>query len=99
MYENIKILPLNRIIRDPVLTAQIYNMMYHRGSVPTKTDYPNFNLGSQSSTPKITEVKIQTNDRRQELLLALKELKSKSFKTKQDKESIGIIEATLKNGY
>ena len=36
-------------------------------------------------------------DRKTELMAALRELESKSIKTKQDKDSIGIIKAALKN--
>lgn len=89
---------LNRIVKDPIVTSQIYNMIYHRGIPPQKNEskYQSF---SQESFPKITEVKTPTNTRKQELLNALNELKNKPLKSKQDKESIGIIEAALKNGY
>ena len=95
----VKFYLLNRITKDPILSAQIYNMMYQRGQPPLKSDFKVSTIEIPKSVPKISEVKPQFNSRRQELMDALQELKSKNIKTKQDKESIAIIEATLKNGY
>ena len=95
----VKFYLLNRITKDPVLSAQIYNMMYHRGQPPSKSDFKINTIEIPKTMPKISEVKPQFTSRRQELMDALQELKSKNIKSKQDKESIAIIEATLKNGY
>jgi hypothetical protein len=60
---------------------------------------------SHVSTPKPikktnkVEVKTKPSNTSQDLRLTLKELKSKTNKTKKDKESIGILEAVIKNGY
>ena len=48
---------------------------------------------------KSTEPSKVMIDKPQDLQFTLDELKSKSFKTKKDKESIGILEAVIKNGY
>ena len=92
---------LNRIVKDPVLTAQIYNMIYYRGLPPQKSQvvYSNHREAQEISLPTITEVKNPVNSRKQEMLNALKELKNKPIKSKQDKDSIGILETVLKNGY
>lgn len=92
---------LNRVVKDPVLSAQIYNMIYHRGLPPQKEQvvYSNFKEVPEVVLPTITEVKNPMNSRKQEMLNALKELKNKPVKTKQDKDSIGILETLLKNGY
>lgn len=37
------------------------------------------------------------SNKKEELLLALKELKSKSKKTQKDKDTIGVLEVVLKN--
>jgi len=101
MIKHLKFYFLNRIVKDPIVTAQIYNMMYHKGPAPKKEvgviEQPRF-----QELPKLHEVqsipKVQA-PRSSGMIAALNELKSKSVKTKQDKESIGILEAALKNGY
>lgn len=53
----------------------------------------------KSVLPTISSVAVQpsTSNRRKEMMSALSELKAKTIKTKQDKDSIGILEAALKN--
>ena len=85
---------LNRIVKDPMLSAQVYHMIYHKG-VPPKVEYklPTY------EPSKVTEVKSVPSQKVSDVRSALLELKSKSIKTKQDRESISMLEAALKNGY
>ena len=85
---------LNRIIKDPLLSAQVYHMIYHKGA-PPKIEYkiPAY------EPPKVTEVKSVPSQKVSDVRSALLELKSKTIKTKQDRESISMLEAALKNGY
>ena len=93
MIKYLKFYLLNRLVKNPVVTAQIYNMMYQDGTVP-KLDIPYIPpVEMITSVPKIEIPK----NRKQQLQEGLDYLKSKVDKTKQDKESIGIIEAALKN--
>jgi len=89
---------LMRLVKDPITTAQIYHMMYHNGLPPNKFEpkYKTFE-GEKLSIP--SEPKVKTSNKRQEMVNALNELKSKTNKTKQDKESISILEASMKNVY
>jgi hypothetical protein len=75
------------------LTAQVYQMIYKNGSAPIKTE-PKSHTHNQ---PKNTQDTPPKSEKAQTLINALSELKSKPIKTKQDKDSIGIIEAILKN--
>lgn len=56
-------------------------------------------LAPEQNPPTVNSVSnsLSGSSRRRELLAALSELKSKPLKTKQDKESIGVLEAALKN--
>lgn len=94
MIKLLKFWLLNRVIKNPTLSAEIYQMMYqNRVFVRPATPYV-----EQTSTPvSAVSVPSSSSNRRRELLAALTELKSKPLKTKQDKESIGMLEAALKN--
>lgn len=94
MIKLLKFWLLNRVIKNPTLSAEIYQMMYqNRVFVRPATPYV-----EQTSTPvSSVSVPSSSSNRRRELLAALTELKSKPLKTKQDKESIGMLEAALKN--
>ena len=87
---------LNRITKNPQLSAEIYQMIYHN-RVFTRNDYAISKINETSSVQSIATNSV--SNRKKEMISALNELKSKSIKTKQDKESISIIEAALKNGY
>jgi hypothetical protein len=82
---------LNKFIKDPVLSSKICDMLYDEQS-HVSTPKP------IKKTNKV-EVKTKPSNTSQDLRLTLKELKSKTNKTKKDKESIGILEAVIKNGY
>ena len=84
---------LNRLVKNPIVTAQIYNMMYQNG-MPPKSETPY--IPPVEKVHSIPRVEPPTT-RKQQLQEGLNYLKSKQDKTKQDKESIGIIEAALKN--
>ena len=103
MIKHLKFYMLNRIVKDPILTAQIYNMIYHKGTPPKKevtispvpvTTPISFSPEVQIPTP---EKKFVPKSEVDELKSQLQYLRNKTFKTKQDKESMGILEAVLKN--
>ena len=95
MIKLLKFWLLNRVIKNPTLSAEIYQMMYqNRVFIRPATPYV-----EQMHKP-ISSVSVAaspSSNRRSELLSALTELKSKPLKTKQDRESIGMLEAALKN--
>ena len=95
MIKLLKFRLLNRVIKNPTLSAEIYQMMYqNRVFVRQANPYV-----EQTHKP-ISSVHLApspSSSRRSELLSALTELKSKPLKTKQDRESIGMLEAALKN--
>jgi len=94
MIKLLKFWLLNRVIKNPTLSAEIYQMMYqNRVFIRLATPV------EQTSTTPVSSVSVapSSSNRRRELLSALTELKSKPLKTKQDKESIGMLEAALKN--
>jgi hypothetical protein len=81
------------MIGDPKLTAQIYQMMYHNTPVPAVqvAEY------REKSDVVLGETKTQPKSKREELIESLDFLKKKKIKTKQDKESIDLLESVLKN--
>lgn len=82
---------LNKYIKDPIIAVKVYQILYEKGQMPEI-------LAPSTSTPK-TESKVVITEKPQDLQSTLEELRSKTFKTKKDKESIGILEAVIKNGY
>ena len=102
MIKLLKFWLLNRVIKNPTLSAEIYQMMYERRVFirpSATTTQPNFvDIDSPlMSASSLTATSSSFSNKRRELLSALTELKSKPLKTKQDKESIGMLEAALKN--
>jgi hypothetical protein len=87
---------LKRMVKDPTTTAQVYHMMYCGGQPPKKTETVPQVSPSYPEVQSIS-VKPKTKTRRQEIIDNLNYLKSKPTKTKQDKDSIGVLEAVLKN--
>jgi hypothetical protein len=94
---------LKRFIKDPTLSAEIYQMLYHKKTFIPQTNkwvgLPPITVGipfiddvekPTSTTPKISE-------RKKQLLESLQTLSNKPLKSKQDKESIEILKAVLKN--
>lgn len=93
MMKLLKFWLLNRVIKNPTLSAEVYQMMYQNRLFFR----PHTTIVEQVSQP-ISVIPVKPNSsQRRELLSALTELKSKTVKTKQDKESIGMLEAALKN--
>jgi len=90
---------LNRVVKDPILTAQVYHMIYHKGNPPQKTQTNPLIESKENESPKISGIRVPSNSGKSQLISALMELKAKPNKTKQDKDSIGMLEAALKNGY
>lgn len=84
---------LKRMIGDPKLTAQIYQMMYHNTTAPAVqvVEY------KEKSNVVLGEIKSQPKSKKDEVIESLEFLKKKRFKTKQDKESIDLLESVLKN--
>ena len=82
---------LNKYIKDPIIAVKVYQILYEKGQMPEI-------LAPYTVTPK-TESKVVITEKPQDLQSTLDELRSKTFKTKKDKESIGILEAVIKNGY
>lgn len=93
---------LNKIVKDPYLAAKIYEMIYHQVKFDgTPTVYnATVQVANITSNQESLE-KSQPLDKkaleRKELEKTLIYLKAKSVKTKEEKDSIGIIEAVLKN--
>jgi len=98
MLKHYKYYLLHKLIKDPIVAAQVYHMIYRGGQPPKKEfkiEMPSFSESVVKSIPvsKSPAVKSETD----ELMDKLTYLKSKQVKTKQDRDSIGIIEAVLKN--
>lgn len=106
MKEIIRFWLLKRVIKNTELTAEIYQMLYkHKTYVRAVPPQPQVQPTWEIPKPVLSSVFVNPpvlpklpSDRNTELMAALRELESKSIKTKQDKDSIGIIKAALKNG-
>lgn len=70
-----------------MMAAQIYQMIYQNKQLPTQ----------QVEAVKGVTNQISPTNKKEELEESLKYLKSKTLKTKKDKESINIIESILVN--
>jgi len=93
---------LNKIVKDPYLAAKIYEMIYHQVKFDgTPTVYNATVQVANISNNQENSEKSQSTDKktleRKELEKTLIYLKAKPVKTKEEKDSIGIIEAVLKN--
>jgi hypothetical protein len=76
-----------RTTKNPMMAAQIYQMIYQNKQLPTQ----------QVEAVKGATNQISPTNKKEELEESLKYLKSKTLKTKKDKESINIIESILVN--
>lgn len=85
----LKYLIIYRTTKDPMMAAKIYQMIYHPEKT-TNTQVFEYVKPSVVETPRVS-------DKKQEIISSLNYLKSKSVKTKQDKESIYSLEMVLKN--
>ena len=103
MIKLLKFWLLNRVIKNPTLSAEIYQMMYERrvfirpSATTTQPNFVDIDSPLMSASSLTATSSSSFSNKRRELLSALTELKSKPLKTKQDKESIGMLEAALKN--
>jgi hypothetical protein len=91
----LKYLIIFKTTKDPLLAAQIYQMIYHpeiKQSIINITNEPILKFSDKPivETPKSV-------DKKEELKKSLEYLKSKKNPTKQDKDSIYTIEMVLKN--
>ena len=80
------------MVKDPVLSAQVYDLLYNGRKLPD-LQFVNPKMDSIEIKPKPTEV----NGERMDIVESINILKSKSFKTKEDKEKISMLEVILKN--
>lgn len=104
MFKLIRYFLIKRTIKNPLLAARVYQMIYHP-EVSVHWDKPH----SPSKYRDFDETPVQsprnTNYRqgnvvlteRQEIENALRELQNKPKKTIADKTSIGMLEAVLAN--
>ena len=85
-------LTLKLLLKDPIITAKVYKILFE--------DESSYQEPKQVKSNR-TIVKKQTPEKKPEndLQRTLRELKSKPNKSKKDKESIGILEAVIKNGH
>jgi hypothetical protein len=86
MRKLLSILLIRLIVKDTDESIKIFNTVF-KPSVDAHT------YGNVSVTPQ----QIKPVTKREELLESLEFLKNKKVKTKQDKESIDIINSVLKN--
>jgi hypothetical protein len=85
-------LTLKLLIKDPIITAKVYKILFE--------DEFSYQEPKQVKLNKTTQVKPTTTKKPEnDLQRTLRELKSKPNKSKKDKESIGILEAVIKNGH
>jgi hypothetical protein len=100
MKEIIRFWFLKRIIKDAILSAEIYQMLYHKKTFVTPNHFPITKVyeeteGNFKTNPNKTIS--QFSDRKKQLIDSLKVLMDKKIKTNQDKESIEILRAVLQN--
>jgi len=85
-------LTLKLLLKDPIITAKVYKILFE--------DEFSYQEPKQLKLNKTTQVKPTTTKKPENhLQRTLRELKSKPNKSKKDKESIGILEAVIKNGH
>jgi hypothetical protein len=85
-------LTLKLLLKDPIITAKVYKILFE--------DEFSYQEPKQVKVNKETQVKPTTIKKpKNDLQKTLRELKSKPNKSKKDKESIGILEAVIKNGH
>lgn len=96
MKEIIRFWMVKRMIKDSILSAEIYQMLYHKKTfLPSVTNPTQVVYGPiETPTPKVTP---QPSERKKQLMDSLKVLMDKKIKTQQDRESIGILKAVLQN--
>jgi hypothetical protein len=86
------LLTIRFVVRNTDEAIKIYNALFSAQNNNVKNDV----VGITGTTKPIVQIKKPTT-KKDELLESLGYLKSKKIKTKQDKDSIGVLEAVLKN--
>lgn len=97
MFKYWKFYLLKKLVGDPIVASQIYHMLYNGGQPPRvdyKIEVPSI---PQTSPKSVSGTKIDISSKKTEMMEALNFLRTKTYKSKQDKESISILEAALKN--
>ena len=80
-------------IRNTDESIKIYNALF---STPKDEPKKPSELITGTTKTRVVEIK-KPSTKKEELMESLKYLKDKQSKTKQDKDSIGVLEAVLKN--
>jgi len=86
------LLTIRFVVRSTDEAIKIYNTIFSEKKVENKTDI----IGFTGTTQPIVQIK-EPKNKKDELLESLNYLKNKKLKTKQDKESMDVLEAVLKN--
>jgi hypothetical protein len=86
-------LTIRLFIRNTDEALKIYNTLF---SKPTNEPKKSSESIIGTTTKRLVEIKTPST-KKEELMESLKYLKEKQSKTKQDKDSIGVLEAVLKN--
>jgi hypothetical protein len=92
MKKLVMFLIIRLFIRNTDEAIKIYNTLFSKELTEPKKSS---SIKGTTSKP-IVEIK-KPSTKRDELIESLSYLKTKSSKTKQDKDSIGVLEAVLKN--
>lgn len=95
MKEFLRFYFLNKLVKNPLVSIKIYETMYHKLPFPNMEVFPSNPINSESN--RVQSLEINNNSSNSELLKTYNFLKLKPNKTKQEKESLGILEAVLKN--
>jgi hypothetical protein len=96
MKEIIRFWMVKRMIKDSILSAEIYQMLYHKKTFVSSAINPTQVVYGPIEAP-LKKVIPQLSERKKQLMDSLKVLMDKKIKTKQDKESIEILRAVLQN--
>lgn len=96
MKEIIRFWMVKKMIKDSILSAEIYQMLYHKKTFVSSVTNPTQVVYGPIEAP-LTKVTQQLSERKKQLMDSLKVLMDKKIKTKQDKESIEILKAVLQN--
>jgi hypothetical protein len=86
------LLVIRAFVRNTDESIKIYNALFSEQLTEPKKS----SIITGTTKKPVVEVK-KPSTKKDELIESLSYLKNKSSKTKQDKESIGVLEAVLKN--
>jgi len=104
MMKLIKYLLINRVTKDPIAAAKVYQMIYHPELAERKVFRPNIGTSFQgtSLSPVSLEQPYKVTDKEywmppNEVKSGLDYLKNKVNKTPKDRQNIQVLEAVLRN--